>query len=71
MGGGVFLPDTWHTITIFVNVSAGTLQIAIDGIHSYSFENVNSNDLQLRNKIILFGGGKRPESWWKSKAANY
>ena len=51
-GKRVILKDTWHVITIFVDANAGTLQIAIDGDPSYLFNNINTNDLQLRNKII-------------------
>ena len=61
-GKRVILKDTWHVITIFVDANAGTLQIAIDGNPSYLFNNINTNDLQLRNKIILFGGGEKGQS---------
>eukprot|EP00658_Telonema_sp_P-2_P065600 TRINITY_DN54804_c0_g2_i2.p1 TRINITY_DN54804_c0_g2~~TRINITY_DN54804_c0_g2_i2.p1 ORF type:complete len:147 (+),score=41.54 TRINITY_DN54804_c0_g2_i2:197-637(+) len=53
----VFTPNVWHVVVMAADAEAGTMQLFLNGTQVLHSEGVGSDELLLRPKLSLFGGG--------------
>jgi hypothetical protein len=62
-GMGRMRPGAWHFVSVSVAAdAAGTMDVFVDGHRSNTIMGLRPEDLRLRHKLIVLGGGKQAQA---------